>query len=59
MVGDSETDVDAAKNAKLPSICVTFGYTRIPVPELGATATIDHFDEFPAALAKLLPQHFG
>ena len=59
MVGDSETDVDAARNAKLPSICVTFGYTRIPVPELGATVTIDHFDEFPVALAKLLPQHFG
>ncbi|MBX3504389.1 MAG: phosphoglycolate phosphatase [Parvibaculum sp.] len=59
MVGDSETDVHAAKNAKLPSICVTFGYTRIPVAELEAEATIDHFDEFPAALAKLLPAHFG
>lgn len=59
MVGDSETDVHAAKNAKLPSICVTFGYTRIPVAELGAEATIDHFDEFPAALARLLPAHFG
>lgn len=59
MVGDSETDIDAAKNAGLPSICVSFGYTRIPVPELGADAVIDHFDEFPAALSRLLPQHFG
>ena len=59
MVGDSEADVDAAKNAGLPSICVTFGYTRTPVAELGADVTIDHFDAFPAALAKLLPAHFG
>ncbi|MDZ4381691.1 MAG: HAD family hydrolase [Parvibaculum sp.] len=59
MVGDSETDIDAAKNAGLPSICVSFGYTRIPVPELGADVVIDHFDAFPAALARLLPQHFG
>ncbi|ABS62710.1 phosphoglycolate phosphatase [Parvibaculum lavamentivorans DS-1] len=59
MVGDSETDIDAAKNAGLPSICVSFGYTRIPVPELGADAVIDHFDQFDAALAKLMPAHFG
>jgi phosphoglycolate phosphatase len=59
MVGDSETDIDAAKNAGLPSICVSFGYTRIPVPELGADAVIDHFDEFPAALSRLLPHHFS
>ncbi len=59
MVGDSETDIDAAKNAKLPSICVSFGYTRQPVTELGADIIIDHFDEFPRALATLMPDHFG
>lgn len=59
MVGDSETDIDAAKNAGLPSICVSFGYTRVPVPELGADVVIDHFDQFGAALAKLMPAHFG
>jgi len=59
MVGDSETDIDAAKNAGLPSICVSFGYTRVPVADLGADAVIDHFDAFPAALSRLLPQHFG
>ena len=58
MVGDSETDIDAALNAKMPSICVSFGYSRQPVPELGADVIIDHFDEFPAALARLLPSHF-
>lgn len=59
MVGDSETDIDAAKNARMPSICVSFGYARMPVPELGASAVIDHFDDFPRALSRLLPQHFG
>ncbi|WP_339829697.1 phosphoglycolate phosphatase [uncultured Parvibaculum sp.] len=58
MVGDSETDIDAARNARLPSICVSFGYTRVPVAELGADLVIDHFDEFPAALKRLMPHHF-
>jgi phosphoglycolate phosphatase len=58
MVGDSEADIDAAKNAKMPSICVSFGYTRQPVTELGADIIIDHFDEFPRALATLLPEQF-
>lgn len=59
MVGDSDADVEAAKNARIPSICVSFGYTRVPVAELGADLVIDHFDAFPAALATLLPGHFG
>ena len=59
MVGDSEADIDAAINARMPSICVSFGYSRAPVAELGADVIIDHFDEFPAALAKLLPSHFS
>ncbi len=59
MVGDSETDIDAALNAKMASICVSFGYSRQPVPALGADVVIDHFDAFPAALARLLPDHFG
>jgi phosphoglycolate phosphatase len=59
MVGDSETDVAAAKNARMPCICVTFGYTREPVETLGADLLIDHFNEFPLALAKLAPRHYG
>lgn len=59
MVGDSEADIGAAKNARIPSICVSFGYTRVPVSELGADIVIDHFDEFPRALATLMPSHFG
>jgi len=59
MVGDSETDVAAAKNARMPCICVTFGYPREPVETLGADQLISHYSEFPNALARLAPRHFG
>jgi phosphoglycolate phosphatase len=44
-VGDSETDVKTARNAKLPVILVTFGYTPTPAAQLGADAVIDCFSE--------------
>lgn len=53
MVGDSANDIDAARAAGLPSIAVSFGYTRTPAHALGADRLIDHFSELPAALAEL------
>lgn len=58
MVGDSSPDIDAALAAGLPSIALSFGYTRVPVEELGASVVIDHFDDFPAALKQLAPEAF-
>jgi phosphoglycolate phosphatase len=46
MVGDSETDVLAAKAAAVPVIGVTFGYTDKPITELGCDAVISHYDTF-------------
>ncbi len=54
MVGDSKTDIDTAKNAAIPVIGVTFGYTNIHVRDLGADAVIDHFDALDGAIARLL-----
>jgi phosphoglycolate phosphatase len=54
LVGDSEVDIATAAAANVPSIGVTFGYTPRPVRELGPDAVIDHYREFPAALAKVL-----
>lgn len=51
MVGDSETDVAAARNAGVPVVVVSFGYTTIPPAELGGDVLIDHFDALDAALA--------
>jgi phosphoglycolate phosphatase len=51
MVGDSATDVGAARNAGVPVVVVSFGYTRIAPAELGADALIGHFDELLSALS--------
>ncbi|WP_428697072.1 HAD family hydrolase [Stappia sp.] len=53
MIGDSRTDIDAARAAGLPVVAVTFGYTDTPVSELGPDVVIDHFDQLAEALAGL------
>ncbi len=58
MVGDSAPDVDAARAATIPSVCVTYGYTDTPATLLNADLLIDDFDALPGALKKLLPAHF-
>ena len=55
MVGDSVTDIKTARAAGLPVIAVDFGYTDVPVPELGPDGIISHFDELEAACATLVP----
>ena len=45
MIGDSATDIKTARAAGLPVICVDFGYTDVPVDELGPDRVISHFDE--------------
>jgi phosphoglycolate phosphatase len=56
LVGDSETDVKTARAANVPVVVVSFGYTEIPVHELGADLVIDHFDALEAALAEVFPR---
>lgn len=53
MIGDSRADIDAAKNAQVPVVAVTFGYTDTPVEDLGPDAIIDHFDALWDAVADL------
>jgi phosphoglycolate phosphatase len=58
MVGDSEVDFATAQAAQVPVIGVTFGYSPRPVRPLaqamGVTAVIDHYRQFPSALARVL-----
>jgi phosphoglycolate phosphatase len=54
MSGDSVSDARAAQAAGAPLILVSFGYTDIPVADLGADMLIDHFDQLPDACARLL-----
>ncbi|MEE4012506.1 HAD hydrolase-like protein [Roseibium sp. FZY0029] len=53
MIGDSGTDIDAARNAGIPVIAVDFGYTTVPVRELSPDRVISHFDELAGAVASL------
>lgn len=54
MVGDSASDARAARNAGVPLILVSFGYTDIPAADLQPDVLIDHFDALPEACARLL-----
>lgn len=58
MVGDSETDAKAAHAAGIPLVLVDFGYTDIPVSELGADRVISDFAALPQACADLLGRRF-
>ncbi len=54
MVGDSEADIGAARAAGVPCVAVSFGYSTVPVGELGADAVIDHFDALEEQAERLL-----
>lgn len=54
MVGDSETDVMAARAARIPIIGVTFGYTPTPIEAFRPDALISHFDALIPALRPFL-----
>ena len=57
MVGDSITDVSAARNAGVPVIVTSFGYTDIPHADLGADAMIDSYSELVDAIERVLRVH--
>ena len=52
-VGDSIYDMQAARNAGVPSVAVSFGFLLHSLEEMGADAVIDHFDELVFALERL------
>ena len=59
MIGDSATDIKTARAAGLPVVCVDFGYTDVPVVELGPDRVISHFDELDAAVAAVMAAAAG
>lgn len=54
MVGDSITDVLAARATGVPVVAVSFGYTETPPQDLGADRLIHHFDQLEQAVEDLL-----
>jgi phosphoglycolate phosphatase len=55
MVGDSNTDIATARALGIPVVAVDFGYTDVPVTELGPDRVISHFDALWDAVAELAP----
>jgi len=53
MVGDSTSDVQAAKAAGVRSVIVRGGYTSVPPEQLGADIVIDDMTGLTAALESL------
>src|SRR5690606_28364999 len=58
MVGDGAPDVQAAKDAGVPCIVVTFGYTPIAPEDLGGDVLIDAFEDVEEAIDGLLTDHY-
>lgn len=55
MVGDSISDINAAKAAKIPVIAVDFGYTPVHVSELHPDIVISDFNELNSAIRAVRP----
>lgn len=54
MIGDGPNDLLAGRNAGLPVVLVSYGYSKVPVETLGADAVIDRFAALPWALSRLM-----
>lgn len=54
MIGDTDTDLKAARNAEVPCILTSFGYSHIPVARLKPDAIVDRFSQIPDALEACL-----
>ena len=52
-VGDSITDADTARAAKVPFIAVSFGFRDRPVDQLGADDIIDSFGDLIGAVRRI------
>jgi phosphoglycolate phosphatase len=54
MVGDSGTDIGAARRAGIPVVGVSFGYTDVPIADLKPDRLIGHMKELPEAVESLI-----
>lgn len=58
MVGDASPDADAAKDAGMPCILTTFGFTPTPVEHLGGDVLIDAFEDVEEAIDGILSDFY-
>jgi phosphoglycolate phosphatase len=53
MIGDSKIDIATARNAGVPVVAVSFGYSKEPIDSLAPDRVIGHYDELWNAVAAL------
>ena len=58
MVGDAAPDIGCAKDAGVPSIGVTFGYTPVPMEELEPDIIVDAFEDIEEAVDMIVVDHY-
>jgi len=58
MVGDAAPDADAARDAGMPCILTTFGFTPTPVEDLGGDILIDAFEDVEEAIDGILSDFY-
>ncbi|HMI95497.1 MAG TPA: phosphoglycolate phosphatase [Micropepsaceae bacterium] len=58
LVGDSQIDVSAARAAGIPVIVMSYGYTPVPVAELGADVVVDNFADLPGIISGLVGKNY-
>lgn len=56
MIGDTHTDLHAARNAGIPCILTTFGFATEPVETMGAETTVGSFEKLPTVIRSLFDQ---
>jgi phosphoglycolate phosphatase len=54
MVGDSGTDIGAARRAGISVVGVSFGYTDVPIADLKPDRLIGHMKDLPGAVESLM-----
>ncbi|QTN20747.1 HAD-IA family hydrolase [Brevundimonas sp. AJA228-03] len=58
MVGDAAPDAGTAKDAGIPCVLVSFGYTPIPVEDLGGDIIVDAFEDVEEAVDMIVVDHY-
>lgn len=58
MIGDASPDTEAARDAGMPCVVVTYGYTPIPPEDLGGDVLIDSFEDLEEAIDGLLSDFY-
>lgn len=58
MVGDAAPDMGCARDAGVPSIGVSFGYTPVPIEDLEPDVIVDAFEDIEEAVDMIVVEHY-